>query len=87
MSYKPNLGDHAPGYLREVFCEYLESTDKSGTVKVDGGVKPVKWLLGQLWNCTDIMPAASCDELDMPRGSTYAMAARRVASSTSIASD
>lgn len=37
-------------------------------------------LIGQLWNCTDIMPASLCAELDMPAGATYAQGARRLKS-------
>lgn len=82
MKYKPNLGGHAPSHLREAFWEYLDSTDNNSTVvEVDGDVKPVKWLLGQLWNCTDIMPASGCYDLDMPPGSTYAQAVRKLAAS------
>jgi hypothetical protein len=34
------------------------------------------WLTGQLWNCSDILPGGACSELDLPAGSTYAVAAR-----------
>ncbi len=37
-----------------------------------------RWLLGQLWNCTDIMPSDLCQSLDLPPGSTYAQAVRRL---------
>jgi hypothetical protein len=36
-------------------------------------------LFGALWHCSDIMPALLCDELDMPRGSTYASAVQLLA--------
>jgi hypothetical protein len=36
------------------------------------------WLCGQLWNCTEILPAEYCDALGIPAGSTYARAARFV---------
>ncbi len=35
-----------------------------------------RWLLGQLWDCTDHLPDRCCDFLTLPRGSTYARAAR-----------
>lgn len=35
-----------------------------------------RWLTGQLWDCTDTLPAGDCESLDLPRGSTYAQAAR-----------
>jgi hypothetical protein len=37
-----------------------------------------QWLLGQLHNCTDIMGSILCAELDLPVGSTYARAARKL---------
>jgi hypothetical protein len=37
------------------------------------------WLLGQLWNCTDIMPSVLCDTLDIRSGDgTYAQGARKL---------
>jgi hypothetical protein len=35
------------------------------------------WLIGQLWNCTDIMPSTLCNVLDLPQGSSYAMGVRK----------
>jgi hypothetical protein len=37
-------------------------------------------LAGRLWSCTDIMPGWDCEHLDLPRGSTYAQAARLIRS-------
>lgn len=34
------------------------------------------WLLGQLWNCTDIVPGEICRALDLRSGKTYAQLAR-----------
>ena len=39
-----------------------------------------KWITGQLWNCTDIMPGTLCDDLELPRGSSYAKGARKLRS-------
>ena len=33
---------------------------------------------GHLWRCTDMLPGSDCETMDMPRGSTYAQAARQV---------
>jgi hypothetical protein len=72
-------GGHAPGHLRTMFLEYLET----GEVPLDelydpaeAGDWPERWLLEQLTACTDILPAYVCDQfgLDLPPGSTYAMA-------------
>ena len=32
-----------------------------------------RWLMGKLWNCCDVIPESLCDELDLRRGSTYAV--------------
>lgn len=37
-----------------------------------------RWLLGQLWHCKDVMPSEYCEMLDLPRGSSFARAARRL---------
>ena len=37
-----------------------------------------RWLCGQLWNCTDILPGMACADLDLPEGSTYARAVRKL---------
>jgi len=84
LGYRANRGGHAPGYLREALEEYLDGTDEgslSDTIKVDYGERIVslKWLLGQLWNCTDILPGSYCDHLDLEFGSSYAMAVRKMA--------
>jgi hypothetical protein len=36
----------------------------------------LKRICGVLWNCSDIMPADLCQDLDLSLGSTYARAAR-----------
>jgi hypothetical protein len=37
-----------------------------------------RWLTGQLWNDTGIMPWLTCEELELGRGSSYAVAARKL---------
>ena len=77
--YHPTRGGHAPGHVREAFQDAI---DGDGTlaeyVVIDDTPRPLTWLVGQLWNCTDIVPSATCWSLDMPQGSTYAQAARVV---------
>ncbi len=46
----------------------------------DGKPRSVRWLLGQLWHCSDIMASDLCDDLGMPSGSTYARAAQELMS-------
>jgi hypothetical protein len=82
MHYRPNRGGHAPGHLREAFIDWVDADDDSKDSVVVGYaelVKPVRWLLGQLWNCTDTMPGMLCEHLEIPQGSTYARAVRRLA--------
>jgi hypothetical protein len=37
-----------------------------------------RYIIGQLWHCTDIMPLGTCDNLRLPQGSSYAQGARRL---------
>lgn len=78
--YSPSRGGHAPGHLREAFADWALAGSSSRMVVVgfDEQEKSAEWLLGQLWNCTDIMPSDLCSALDMPTGSTYGRAARRL---------
>lgn len=78
---------HAPGHLREAFAIWVDEGCSAPLVDVDADgnhifydEKPrsIRWLMGQLWHCSDIMPRDLCDELDMERGSTYAMAVHRL---------
>ena len=82
MSYKANRGGHAPQDVRDAFCGMVEETFKHDRVKVDvgGDLRTVKWVLGQLWNCTDIMPGYCCDMLDLRGKCTYAAGARLIRS-------
>ena len=41
-------------------------------------VDRTKWLTGQLWNCTDILPSSVCYQLELKQGSSYAIAAREL---------
>lgn len=72
---------HKPGFLREAFTDYIEFTEwDQKFIEIDGEEKPLKWLIGQLWNCTDVMPGSACDAIDLSRGSTYARAVRKLLS-------
>jgi hypothetical protein len=33
-------------------------------------VDRAKWLIGQLWNCTDILPSSACCQLELKQGSS-----------------
>jgi len=57
--------------LRDRFREALDADDYAG----------VRILSANLRNCTDILPRAVCLSLGLPRGSTYAIAARTIVAS------
>ena len=54
--------------LRDSFLNALDADDYAAlrVISVD------------LWSCTDILPRAVCVSLGLPRGSTYAIAARTI---------
>lgn len=82
--YDPKRGGHAPGHLREAFEEWAYDTSYPGgneslrqvVVMHNGRGRTLEWLIGRLWNCTDIMSGSLCDQLDMSSGSTYAQGVR-----------
>ncbi|MEA2581105.1 MAG: hypothetical protein QOE83_1997 [Actinomycetota bacterium] len=69
---------HAQGHIRESFAEWVdngcEATEVGSDFFYDGVARSTLWLFGQLWRCSDIMPAQMCYTLDMRPGSTYAQA-------------
>ena len=71
---------HKAGHLREALQDYLDADVPASefTLDHDGQERGLDWLLGQLWNCTDVLPAGYCDQLDLPKGSTYAQAVRHL---------
>jgi len=78
MPYEARRGGHAPGPLREAFTAWIDDEEAGGTVEIDGHERPLRWIVGQLWNCTDCLPGSSCDALGIPRGSSYAVAVRHL---------
>lgn len=58
----------------------MDDTSRGGPliILVDGETVPLSWLLGQLRTCSDAMPRGTCDELDLPVGSSYASGAARL---------
>jgi hypothetical protein len=78
---------HAPGHIRDAFCELVEEGEttvefygKQSYAHVDAMSTDelLWWLSGQLWNCTDCLPGSVCGDLDISQGSTYARATRHV---------
>ena len=74
---------HAAGHLRDAFTEWVETgataDEIPGDLFYDGQSRSLRWLLGQLWRCSDIMPSHLCDDLGLPPGSTYAAAVQGLA--------
>ena len=91
-------GGHAPGFLRGLLGEALEtSTPDSWVDALDDELgeshmydqhlplwmsmtktQRAFWLTSNLWHCTDIMPSMMCGDVELPCGSTYACAARKL---------
>ena len=68
---------HSPGHLRDAFRDWIESgMSVNGPIVIEEEEKPLSWLIGELWNCSDILPSDCCNELDIRRGSTYGQAVR-----------
>lgn len=65
--------------LREAFRAWSDPFASGDSVTVEGQNYPIRWLLGQLWNCADVLPGHVCRDLGIHPGSTYAMAVRHVA--------
>lgn len=84
MKYQANRGGHAPHDLREALHEFINHYWLSGNplppiVYVSGVPKSLTWLLGQLWNCTDLLPGRYAEALQLGAGVTYACAVRKIA--------
>jgi hypothetical protein len=79
MSNKLPKGGHAPRHLREAFLDLICADDgELSDEEIDGGRRDLHWLCGRLWNCNDILPGYACHTLFIPRGSSYAQAARMI---------
>lgn len=76
MSTIANRGGQAPGHIHDAFIEAIES--HCWRVEIYGRHYSIIWLTSLLWDCMDTMPPYACDELHIPRGSTYAQASRHL---------
>ncbi len=63
---------HYPGHVREAFLEWL---DEFGS-EVPPDTPRSREMLFSVFNCSDILPSAYCDQLDIRPGHTYDRAAR-----------
>ena len=88
--YTSLRGGHAPGHLREAFLELTDWRNPWKKIaeiwKEDGSVAfdfeespiPIRRVLTRLWNCTDTIPWLACADLEIPLGSSYAQAVRKI---------
>ncbi len=83
--YRPSRGGHAPGDLRDAFCDLLEEFEAwepdrpPPVVEVRGKMMSASALCGLLWNCTDILAYGSreiLEEAGFEDRITYGCAAR-----------
>lgn len=83
--YNPSRGGHAPGHIRDAFLDYInnqvnEEGDKlDEKAYIDDSPVSIHWLIGQLWNCTDIIPNMerfNLEVLGIENATTYAQAVR-----------
>jgi hypothetical protein len=75
--FNPSRGGHAPGQLRDALLEALEGPDPwwnnlerdffSGRQQAAWDCMSPKqrgrWLIGQLWNCNDVLPGSVRSEM------------------------
>jgi hypothetical protein len=69
--YQAARGGHAPGHLREAFLEWLQESIHGSTsepfpamVEVGDEPRPITWLLGQLWHCSDTLPSQDFESVN-----------------------
>jgi hypothetical protein len=65
-----------PSHLREQFQQWLDTYEPDRIQEID--IRPVASLLKALEDCGDVLPADYCDQLEIPKGSTYAEAVEDV---------
>ncbi len=84
VTYSPLVGGHAPRYLRRIFEQSMTAllNRKEGEpepkVEIDRQVRRIGHVFGILWNCTDIVPEQHLKKFDLPKGMSYAKAARKL---------
>jgi hypothetical protein len=82
-SASPRRSGHAPARFRRAFLEYVllvygEGRAPASMVVCDGETRSWRWLVRQLWRCTDPLPASACALLGLSAGATYAQAVQAV---------
>lgn len=64
---------HAGGPLRSAFAAWAWEGFPD-RFDLDERTITARWLVGQLWHCSDVVPPWLCGEIGLPAGSTYAAA-------------
>ena len=71
--------DYTSSDLRQALLDYIDQDAPSAKVKMEDGAElSVRWLAQQFSKCMDCLPVTACDALELPQGSTFADASRKV---------
>ncbi len=83
-AYNPARGGHAPGDLRDVFCEAIEKYARDGefprVITLREQRVSLAYVCVLLRNCVDVLPGSIYDCLEGPKSRSYAAAARHIKS-------
>ena len=71
--YNSRRGGHSPQHLRDELVEHVTRPPGQDNSRI-----PIKKSIGQLWNCSDVVPREWAEELGVLPGSTYAQSVRRM---------
>ena len=69
----------APRYLRQALIEWVDNgMGDTAWIPTRSGedARPISWLIGKLWACTDVMTRSLCADLLVPQDSTFAQGVR-----------
>jgi hypothetical protein len=79
-----------PGIWGEAFERWVrDGRPRAAIIDFDSHefALPADKLLATLWHCNDVMPADVCGTLELPAGSTYSIAARKLHPAWSLIAD
>ena len=68
------------GDIRDAFIAWLDEGADATEVEIDGNKQSITRLFDQIRDCADILPRVYCDDLEIPQGSTYADAVKKLES-------
>ena len=74
-------GGHMPSHLREKPFEAIEAERFAPYTRWQvnvGGPEQARRVTGRLWNCTDVVPGAICEDAGIPRGRSFAQRVRQL---------